>query len=107
MNESTPGVAIRHEISPDPPHVGPATITLKLSDATSAPITKAQLTLEADMRHPGMVPHPFDVQELEPGRYQAKVRFDMAGDWVILLHIILPDGNSVDRQYDVSGVRPK
>ena len=106
-DESTPGVAIRHEISPDPPQVGTATVTMTLSDAISAPITKAQVGLEADMRHPGMRPHPFGVKELDPGRYQAQVQFDMAGGWVILLHIILQDGNSVERQFDVKGVRPK
>ena len=106
-DDSSPGLAITHEISPDPPHVGPATLTLKLADATDAPITKAQVGLEADMQHPGMVPHPFEVKELDPGRYQAQVQFDMAGDWVILLHVTLPDGNTVDRQFDVKGVQPK
>ena len=101
------GLAIKHEISPDPPHVGSATLTLKLADATDAPITKAQIALEADMQHPGMVPHSYAVKELDPGRYQAQVQFNMAGDWVILLHVTLPDGNTLDRQFDVKGVRPK
>jgi hypothetical protein len=30
----------------------------------------------------------------------------MAGDWVILLHIVLPDGQKLEQQFDVSGVRP-
>ena len=106
-DESSPGLAIRHEISPDPPYVGAATLTLKLADATDAPITKAHIGLEADMQHPGMVPHSFEVKELDPGRYQSQVQFDMAGDWVILLHVTLPDGNTLDRQFDVKGVRPK
>jgi hypothetical protein len=103
---STPGVAIKHEISPDPPHVGAATLTLKLTDATAVPITKAHVVLEADMLHPGMVPRPFEVKEVEPGSYRAQVQFDMAGDWVILLHIILPDGDSLDRQFEIKGVHP-
>jgi YtkA-like len=106
-DESSPGLAIKHEISPDPPHVGAANLTLKLADATGLPITKARVALEADMQHPGMVPHSYPVKELDPGRYQAQVQFDMAGDWIILLHVILPDGNSLDRQFDVKGVRSK
>ena len=106
-DESSPGLAIKHEISPDPPRVGSATLTLKLADATDAPITKAHVGLEADMQHPGMVPHSFEVKELNPGRYQSQVQFDMAGDWVILLHVTLPDGNTLDRQFDVKGVQHK
>ena len=106
-DEGSPGLAIRHEISPDPPHVGPAILTLTLADASGAPITKAHVGLEADMAHPGMVPHPFEVKELDPGHYQGQVQFDMAGDWVILLHVTLPDGNTLDRQFDVKGVRSK
>jgi hypothetical protein len=30
----------------------------------------------------------------------------MAGDWVILLHITLPDGRRLERQFDVRGVQP-
>jgi hypothetical protein len=30
----------------------------------------------------------------------------MAGDWVILLHVTLPDGKKLERQFDVRGVRP-
>jgi hypothetical protein len=106
-HESTPGLALKHEISPDPPHVGTAALTLNLADDTLTPIAKAHVALEADMLHPGMVPRPFEVKELEPGRYQAQVQFDMAGDWVILLHITLPDGNTVDRQFDIKGIQPK
>lgn len=100
-------MAISHEISPNPPHVGAATLTIKLTDATHAPITKAHIGLEADMLHPGMVPRPFDVKEAEPGSYQAQLQFDMAGDWVILLHITLPSGDTLDRQFGVKGVQPK
>jgi len=30
----------------------------------------------------------------------------MAGDWVVLLHITLPDGRQLERRFDVKGVRP-
>ena len=107
IDDSIPGLAIKHEISPNPPRVGSATLTLKLADATSAPITKAHVGLEADMLHPGMVIRPFEVKERDPGTYQALVQFDMAGDWVILLHITLPNGITLERQFDVKGVQPK
>jgi len=58
------------------------------------------------MSHPGMAPVFGEAREIEPGRYQAHLTFPMAGDWVILLHIVLPDGQKLERQIDLKGVRP-
>jgi hypothetical protein len=104
--ESPPLVAIEQEISPAPARVGPATITLKLADATGKPIAGANIALEADMSHAGMSPRFAEAKEAEPGRYQAHLEFPMAGDWVILLHVTLSDGKKLERQFDVRGVRP-
>jgi hypothetical protein len=105
--ESTPGLAVKHAISPNPPRVGANILTLNLADATGIPILKARVALEADMLHPGMVPRPFEVKELGDGQYQSQLQFEMAGDWVVLLHITLPNGNTLDRQFDVKGVQAK
>lgn len=86
--------------------VGPVTITLKLADAASKPLTGAHIAIEADMSHPGMSPGFAEAKEAEPGRYQAHLEFQMAGDWVILLHITLPGGKKLERQIDVRDVRP-
>jgi len=99
-------VAITHEVSPEPVRAGPATITLKLADAAAKPITSAHIAVEADMSHAGMSPVFAEAKETEPGRYQAHLEFQMAGDWVILLHITLPGGKKLERQIDVRGVRP-
>ncbi|HEX4486562.1 MAG TPA: FixH family protein [Terriglobales bacterium] len=107
VDETTPGLDIKHQISPDPPRVGADTLTLNLSDATGVPINKARIALEADMLHPGMAPRLFDVKELGNGQYQSQLQFEMAGDWVVLLHVTLPDGNTQDRQFDVKGVQAK
>jgi YtkA-like len=99
-------VIIEHEISPAPARVGVATITFKLADAGSRPITGARIAVEADMSHAGMSPAFAEAQEEQPGRYQAHLNFKMAGDWVILLHITLPGGKKLERQIEVKGVRP-
>jgi hypothetical protein len=104
--EAPPSVAIEHEISPQPARVGPATLTVKLADATGRSLTGAHLAIEADMSHAGMSPLFAEAKETEPGRYQAPVQFQMAGDWVILLHVTLPSGKKLERQIDVRGVRP-
>jgi hypothetical protein len=104
--EPPPLVAIEHEISPQPVRVGPVTVTLKLADATGKPLTGAHIAVEADMSHPGMSPLFAEAKEAELGHYKAHLEFQMAGDWVILLHVTLPDGKKVERQIDLRGVRP-
>ena len=104
--EPPTSVAIEHEISPDPPRVGAETITFKLADAAARPVTGARIAMEADMSHAGMVPQFAEAKEAEPGRYQAHLTFEMAGDWVILLHVTLSGGKKLERQIDVKGVRP-
>jgi len=103
---STSFVAIEHELSPEPARVGPATITLKLANSAAKPITGAHVAIEGDMSHPGMSPRFAEAKETEPGRYEARLEFAMAGDWVILLHVTLSDGKKLERQFDVRGVRP-
>jgi hypothetical protein len=99
-------VAIEREISPQPARVGPAVVTLTLADSSAKPITGAHVVVEADMSHAGMSPRFAEAKETDPGRYLAHLEFQMAGDWVILLHIMLPDGKKLERQFDVRGVRP-
>ena len=102
----SPAVTVEHAISPEPPQVGPATVILKLADATAQPISGARITLEADMSHAGMAPVFAETQETGPGQYEAHLKFGMAGDWVILLHVRLAGGQTLERQFNVGGVRP-
>ena len=101
-----PRIRIEHEISPEPARTGPVVVTFRLADSASNAISGAQITFEADMSHPGMAPVFGEAREIEPGRYQAHLTFPMAGDWVILLHVVLPGGQKLERQIDVKGVRP-
>jgi hypothetical protein len=99
-------VAIEHEFSPEPPRIGPVVVTLRLADSAAKAITGAHITVEADMSHAGMSPIFGEAREIEPGRYQANLTFEMAGDWVILLHVVLPGREKLERQIDMKGVRP-
>ena len=104
--EPPPSFAIEHEISPEPARVGPSTVTFKLADAAGKPVTGARVAVEADMSHPGMRPVFAEAKETNAGRYQTRLEFPMAGDWVVLLHITLPGGKTLERQIEVRGVRP-
>jgi len=102
--QSSPEIIITHEIKPKPLRVGPAEIALTLADAGSRPISRAHIALEADMAHPGMAPVFGETRETAPGHYQGKVSLTMGGDWVLLLHITLPNGQTVERQIELNGI---
>lgn len=93
-------------MTPEPVRVGPVTVTFTLTDSSSRRVSGAHVTVEADMSHAGMSPVFSEAPEIEPGRYRSQLLLGMAGDWVILLHGTLPDGEKVERQFDVRGVRP-
>lgn len=98
-------VVINSEISPQPVHVGPVTVTLKISDVAAKPVSGARIQLEGDMSHPGMSPVFGEAKEIETGRYQGALQLNMAGDWVVLAHVILADGRKLEPQINISGVQ--
>ena len=101
-----PDLKLTHEVSPQPPRVGQVRVTLGLTDSSGKPITRAGLSLEGYMSHPGMKPIAASVVEFEPGRYVSVLDLSMAGDWVFIVHIQLPGQVSVDRQFEIKGVQP-
>jgi hypothetical protein len=103
--DSEASVAVEQEIMPRPPRVGTEAITLRVADAAGRPVNGARINLEGDMSHPGMSPVFGEAKELGAGHYRAALEFTMAGDWVVLVHLTLPDGRKVERQFDVKGVR--
>lgn len=92
------------EVSPNPARVGPVMVSFHLSDAAK-PLSGAQVSLEGDMTHAGMAPVFADAHEVAPGKYQGKLNLSMPGDWVLLLHITLPDGRKLEGQIDLRGVQ--
>jgi hypothetical protein len=104
--DRTDYISIRQDIQPLPAQVGSeATVGVQIADATANPVTGATIMVEANMTHPGMAPIFIRASERRPGSYQAKVTFAMGGDWELLLHIKLANGNKIERQMDVRGVR--
>jgi YtkA-like len=101
----TPDVVMRHDVAPQPPKVGPATITVSLADVAGKPIAGARVSLEGNMTHPGMKPVFGEAGEIGSGRYQASIEFTMGGDWIILVRVDLPDGQKLEREFEVKGVQ--
>lgn len=102
--ESVLDLTLAHEVSPQPPRVGEVTITLRVTEASGKPITGARIKLEGNMAHPGMAPVFADTIEIEPGGYRGTMELSMAGDWFVLVHVILADGRQLDRQFEIKGV---
>jgi hypothetical protein len=99
-----PDVAVELAVSPEPPQLGPALITVTLLDVEGDPISGAGVELEGNMNHAGMVPVFAGAVEVAPGQYRADMEFTMGGDWFILVRADLPDGRSMERRIDVPGV---
>lgn len=98
-------VKISFAISPNPPRVGNATVNIMLADATAKPIAGAVVDIEGDMAHPGMAPAFGHAGETSPGHYRGTLNLTMPGDWAVLLHVSLPNGEKFERRMDVRGVR--
>ncbi|MBB6097047.1 hypothetical protein HNR42_000461 [Deinobacterium chartae] len=65
------------------PQVGRQTLTVEITRG-GRPLEGAQVSLEGNMNHAGMLPVTARAEELGGGRYQARnFDFNMAGDWII------------------------
>jgi copper transport protein len=95
------------QLAPSPPTVGLAEITLKVADGAGQPIEGADVRLEGNMNHAGMVPTFAELNETAPGSYTGTLEFTMGGDWFILATVIWPDGRRLERKLDVPGVQAR
>ena len=100
-----PDIALQYEIAPQPPRAGGTTIDIKLTDKNGAPVGGARVELEGNMSHAGMGPVSVEAKEIQTGKYRGTLQLTMAGDWIVLVHVTLPDGQTLQRQIELSGVR--
>lgn len=100
-------MVMTQEISPQPVRAGVCDVILNLKDPDARPLTGARVTLEADMTHPGMAPVFGGATEFSPGRYRGGIELTMPGDWVVLVHIRLANGQTAEREIKLKGVQTK
>lgn len=105
-NQSAPNLTVVYEVSPRPARVGDVTITIRLTDGSSKPISGARVVLEGNMSHAGMAPVFATTNEIGPGQYRTNMNLSMAGDWQVLAHLTLPDGRDVDYGFEIKEVAP-
>ena len=105
-SQSSQEVFVAHEVLPQAPRVGQVEIRLRVRDASRKPLVGAEIKLEGNMSHAGMSPVFVDTREVAPGEYRTNMELSMAGDWVILVHLTLPNGSKLERQFEIKGVAP-
>lgn len=97
-------ITVETEITPKPTRVGPVAVEFRIKDQAGKPVTSAQARVEANMTHAGMAPVFGTAKEVAPGVYRSAIELSMAGDWIVTLHITMPDGQTLERQAEIKGV---
>ena len=77
-------------------------MSVRLSDASGAPVEGASVSLKGDMSHAGMTPVLADAAETAGGVYQAQWVWTMSGDWFVTVTVALPDGRTLVRRFDLT-----
>ena len=90
-----------------PPETGASHLQVRVTGTDGAPVTDAQVSLEGNMNHAGMVPVisdavSDDADGAADGVYQVPFEFTMFGDWIITVSVTTADGAAVSENVDVS-----
>jgi hypothetical protein len=93
------------ESDPKPPHVGRNEFTVTLTGSNHMGLAGARVSLEGDMSHPGMRPVFAEAKEISPGHYQGTLDLSMPGDWIVLFHITLANGQAFDREMKIQNLQ--
>ena len=82
--------------------MGESQLTVTVTGADGKAIDDAQVEVEGDMAHAGMVPVNGTAGEGLDGRYQVPFRWTMGGDWVVTVKVSLPGGGSATKQFPLT-----
>ena len=92
-------VAVEWKMTPAVPIVDrDALAEFTVLDRTGRPVRGARLSVEAHMTHPGMAPLVEPAAEQPNGTYTARLRFSMAGAWVLFVKGAMADRRVIDRR---------
>lgn len=101
QSSQTGDIQIELAVEPAQPAVGPAALTVTLTNASGQPVENARLEIEGNMTHAGMTPVLAQVSSGSNGQYQAPFEWTMGGDWIVTVKATLADGQIISRQFPV------
>jgi hypothetical protein len=88
---------------PFPPYIGQTRLVIQVADDQGRPIDDAHLAIKGDMTHAGMIPVLAEVTGgTSDGVYEIPFEWTMAGDWVVTVDLLLPDGSTTRQRFDLS-----
>ena len=104
-NASTQAAQISLTISPQPPVVGDATLTLAVTQQNQ-PLAGAAVAVRGDMTHAGMRPIIVDATKTDAqGKVDIPFKWSMSGDWIVSVTVTLADNSQVSQDFNLT-VKP-
>ena len=106
QQDSSPATASRLTIELLPPETDAGSLSVRLTGSDGRPVTDAQVSLEGNMNHAGMVPVVAaavadDADGSADGVYVVPFEFTMFGDWIVTVSAVTGD-ETVTQDFDLS-----
>lgn len=88
--------------NPNPPHIGQTTCIISVKDKNGKPVNNAKIHFTINMTSMNMGVQEGSATLQGNGNYAAVGRFSMGGPWRVSTQITMPDGRSIDKDFDVN-----
>ena len=99
MPTTDDGLTITMTTEPSPPIIGDGVVVLMVKDAAGQPVARAQVEVEGNMSHAGMMPSFGKAVGDQSGVYRVPLQWTMGGDWYVDVKLTLTDGKIATRRF--------